>query len=66
MKYLAEFRGRLRGAIGILGIHQAVVIGEDESEARLKLYDSHEHISLVVFWPLSDAGEVEYANRDLR
>lgn len=43
--YLARFRGRTKGAIGIHHACEVVVGAEDDASARLKLYDTHEHIA---------------------
>jgi hypothetical protein len=47
MKYQAYFYGRQRGAIGIFHQCSATVEAESVEAARLKLYDTHEHISVA-------------------
>lgn len=46
-KYILEFTGRTKGAIGIFYKIQAVVIAENIETATLKLYDHYEHIKFV-------------------
>ncbi len=46
-RYAATFNGRTVGAIGIRYLHHIEVEAEDEKAARLKLYETHEHISDV-------------------
>lgn len=43
--YLATFKGRQVGAIGIFHDIRDVTFGDNEEEARLSLYDRFEHIS---------------------
>lgn len=46
--YLATFNGRTKGAIGIFHRCGPIeVSGETREEARLKIYDTHEHLSDV-------------------
>lgn len=45
-KYTFEFYGRFKNAIGIDYRHTAIVKANTEQEARLKLYDTHEHIHM--------------------
>ena len=40
------FNGKLRGALGISYRHVVTVEAADSDAARLKLYDTHEHISI--------------------
>jgi hypothetical protein len=47
MEYRLTFLGRLKGAIGELYRHAVTVDAESSEAARLKLYDTHEHISLL-------------------
>ena len=49
MKYTAHFIGKNKGPIGILQRFKVVVEADNEDDARLKLYDTHEHISDVIF-----------------
>lgn len=49
MKYTAHFFGRNKGAIGISQRFIVFVVADNEDDARLKLYDTHEHISQCVF-----------------
>ena len=44
--YKITFKGRLNGAIGITYGCEAVVVAENEKEARLVLYDDYEHIRI--------------------
>lgn len=56
VRYRATFHGRLRGAIGISYRHQVTVEvppGTSEDGVKLKLYDTHDHISGVVLDLLS-------------
>lgn len=48
MKYLAQFVGRTRGAIGIFYPCEVTVEAANQEAARLKLYDTHEHIQGLV------------------
>jgi len=46
--YSCTFRGRENGSIGSIHLGFCVVVNaENEKEAELKLYDTHEHISLL-------------------
>jgi hypothetical protein len=45
MKYRLEFLGRKVGAIGIFYQISVTLEASTEDEARLKIYDTHEHIS---------------------
>lgn len=47
MKYTFQFMGRLIGALGIKTIHTVTVDADTEEAARLKLYDTHEHIGPI-------------------
>lgn len=42
--YIASFWGKLKGAIGKSCRHSVQIEAEDETTARLKLYETHEHI----------------------
>ena len=46
-KYRFVIFARLRGAIGVCYPHTVTVEAADEDAARLKLYDTHEHISVL-------------------
>lgn len=46
-KYKVWFRGREVGAISIFSNFCIIVEAEDEEKARLKVYDTHEHLSCV-------------------
>jgi hypothetical protein len=46
--YTFKFLGRTAGAVGILATWTMDVVAPTLEEARLKLYDTHEHISGVV------------------
>lgn len=50
--YLAKFHGREAGAIGIFSAHTATVQAANEEAARLKLYDTHEHITRLQLLPV--------------
>lgn len=43
--FKAIFQGRESGAIGAFSQHTATVTAKDDEAARLKLYDTHDHIS---------------------
>lgn len=43
--FLFSFTGRERGAIGIMQKFEIIIVAESEKQARLKIYDSHEHIA---------------------
>lgn len=43
-KYTARFTGRLSGAIGCFHSCTVEIEAENEEAARLKLYDTHDHI----------------------
>lgn len=43
--YLARFNGRAKGAIGVFHPCETFIEAETEESARLKLYDTHEHIT---------------------
>jgi len=45
IKYIANFRGRKVGAIGIFYDITAEVEGYSKKDARLNLYEKYEHIS---------------------
>ena len=47
-KYKFEFTGRLIGAIGITYLCTKEVYADSIEQAKLKLYDTHEHISNIV------------------
>ena len=47
--YYFEIVGRLVGAIGIVEHHNIEVRANSYDEAVLKLYDTHEHIS-IKYW----------------
>ena len=44
--YRITFFGRLAGALGESGHHTLTVEAPDVEAARLKLYDTHEHLSI--------------------
>lgn len=46
-RFTFEFIGRQRGALGINSHFVVTVEAETEEDARLKLYDTHEHISVL-------------------
>lgn len=45
--YKITFTGRLNGAIGILQNWTRLVDAKDFEQARIKLYDTHEHIHIT-------------------
>lgn len=49
MKYTAHFIGKNKGAIGILQRFIVFVEADNEDDARLKLYDTHEDIRQCIF-----------------
>ena len=55
MKYLATFTGRQLGAIGIVYPCRVEVEADDPEAARLKLYDTHEHLSGLRLTPADAA-----------
>jgi hypothetical protein len=46
-KYQIAFKGRQVGALGVLSTYSKIVDGCDVEAAKLKLYDTHEHISIM-------------------
>lgn len=54
MIYHAKFWGRRVGAIGVWSCHAVDVDAPDEEAARLKLYDTHEHISALTLTPAEE------------
>jgi hypothetical protein len=48
MKYQLVFYGRKVGAIGIMYWITVTIEASSEDEARIKIYDTHEHISGLV------------------
>ncbi len=44
-RYRCVFHGRKLGAIGVFGFHVVELDAEDPESARLKCYETHEHIS---------------------
>jgi hypothetical protein len=46
-RYAFRFHGRLNGALGVSGIHNVEVEAETEEAARLRLYETHEHVSVL-------------------
>lgn len=61
MKYQATFIGRLSGSQGISCEITAEVQGDNEEEARLRLYDHYEHIMKLRLEP-ARAGEESQEN----
>jgi hypothetical protein len=49
MNYIAHFIGKNKGAIGVLQNHRVAVEAPNEEAARLKLYETHDHILQCVF-----------------
>lgn len=45
--YKIKFTGRLKNAIGKMYSHTITVKAESEEQARLKIYDTHEHLSNI-------------------
>jgi hypothetical protein len=58
MMYRARFHGREIGAIGIFGQHTIEVWGDTEEQARLAIYETHEHLTGVILRPLYHIGDV--------
>ncbi len=54
-RYRVTFQGRERGAIGLMYTYTVEVEAYDEAGARLKVYDTHEHLMHV---EITDLGEV--------
>ena len=44
MRWKCTFIGRLVGAIGIMHPCEVIVEARDEAEARMRCYDTHDHI----------------------
>ena len=44
MKFILRFHGRPIGAIGICSDHEVEVEAGSPEEARIRIYDTHEHI----------------------
>jgi hypothetical protein len=55
MKYRLEFMGRTVGAIGIRYPISVTLDASSESEARIKIYDTHDHISDLRVTELAEA-----------
>jgi hypothetical protein len=53
MIYRVSFRGREAGAIGIFSRFAITVRADNEEQARLKLYETHDHITDARFEPIS-------------
>ena len=45
-RYRFDIHARLKGAIGLCYDHVVETEGETVDEAKLKLYDTHEHITI--------------------
>jgi len=43
--YEIKFYGRPNGSIGIKRPCKITVLADDEAEARMKIYDTHEHVA---------------------
>lgn len=54
--YQANFNGRLVGAIGISYAHTVNLWAKNKGEARLKLYNTHDHIKYLSLTPLLSVG----------
>lgn len=52
MRYHARFYGRQLGAIGVCYWQNCEVEAEDETAARLKLYETHELITGLCLTPI--------------
>lgn len=52
MRYRALFTGKVRGALGISSRYMRDVEAPDEESARLKLYETYEHIGGLTLTPL--------------
>ena len=53
-KYRFVIQARLRGALGVWNTHTVTVEAADKDAARLKLYDTHEHISVLTCVEVAD------------
>lgn len=56
-RYTFTFTGKLAGALGITYTHTQTVEAEDIDEARLRLYDTHDHISSLTLVKLEPVEE---------
>jgi hypothetical protein len=54
VRYRAEFWGRTIGAIGVTSRYVVEVEADNLEAARLKLYDTYEHISGLRLTPLTE------------
>lgn len=54
MRYRAKFVGRKLGTIGITYLIEDIVEADNEEAARLKLYDTYEHIHGLDLTPIKD------------
>lgn len=64
-KWLCQFHGRTRGAIGIFHYCEATVEADTREAANLKLYDDFDHVQTLVMTPVYEQSEVEDAIRVL-
>jgi len=53
-KYLLKFNGRKVGAIGVFGDFKLIVNADNEKEAILKAYDTHEHLTRLTVSPMKE------------
>lgn len=47
-KFKVKFTGREVGAIGVFSHFELIIEAPDEDAARLKIYDTHEHLHFGV------------------
>lgn len=52
--YRVTFTGRLKGAIGTMGRHRVTVLADNVWEARMALYETHDHIMNPRFEVIQD------------
>lgn len=52
LQWRATFEGREVDAIGVFGMFDIVVTGDDERAARLAIYETHEHLSRLTLTPV--------------
>ena len=47
-RYTIRFYARQIGSIGLRQLYEKIIDAPDKESARLKLYDTHEHISVIL------------------
>ena len=53
--YTYRFEGVLLGALGVRAVWTQTVLATTQEEARLKLYETHEHISGCILLSTTEA-----------